>query len=539
MGHVNERSRVLFLAAGVAVTVVAMQSVATATDTPDLPTVKAGTVAASAAASPGRDLQIVAHEDDDIIFMNPDIQDSIASGNMVRTVWVTAGNVCPNGGGTCSDLPAGVPSDTAYWHARERGALAAYATMAGKITTQLAGTEGYRYFHDPKDFSGTSCTPGQHLPADGGQGCLYTFQTRTLPGSCGAVPCTVDVWTLRHTPVKGQVSLVFLRVSAASGGSTMWPLEKLWQGSLSTVMTVGPVGRSFAATTADKNCDPVAAANPAGCRTYTKGRLTSILTRLIADFRPTRVRIQDAAGASYTSQLLDHTDHLHAARWALNAYWRYLATSPGILPRLRLYRGYYVQELPENVPPPAYAQKTATLDNYCVFDPPTGGPGCYQANWAPRQYSLAATGLRGRITSMLAQSSGMPGCLGFNTGQRRVRLGGCGADASRWSTDRSSHLGTVWDNGRRLCLTIPDNGLTPGTTSSVRLGPCDVAGHWRLLGNGMLVGDNSKVLRATADGTVGIADLFTYVDDINNGGSGNLAFPDTTDTSFLWAIEQP
>src|SRR5216684_3876632 len=61
------------------------------------------------------ELKIVAHYDDDLIFMSPDLAESIQQGRMVRTVFITAGD-------------AG--KDAAYWTDREAGILEAYASMA-------------------------------------------------------------------------------------------------------------------------------------------------------------------------------------------------------------------------------------------------------------------------------------------------------------------------------------------------------------------------------------------------------------------------
>lgn len=66
--------------------------------------------------SAGTSLDIVAHEDDDILFMNPDIMTDIRAGMCVRTVYLTAGDA----GGAAQ-----------YWSGREAGAKAAYAAMAG------------------------------------------------------------------------------------------------------------------------------------------------------------------------------------------------------------------------------------------------------------------------------------------------------------------------------------------------------------------------------------------------------------------------
>lgn len=61
------------------------------------------------------ELNIVAHQDDDLLFMNPDIQSSINEGKCMRTVYLTAGD-------------AG--SSSFYWLGREKGAEAAYSQMS-------------------------------------------------------------------------------------------------------------------------------------------------------------------------------------------------------------------------------------------------------------------------------------------------------------------------------------------------------------------------------------------------------------------------
>ena len=58
---------------------------------------------------------VVAHEDDDVLFMNPDIADAIAD-HEVTVAYTTAGDL-------------GYPESDAYWIDRERGALEAYTFM--------------------------------------------------------------------------------------------------------------------------------------------------------------------------------------------------------------------------------------------------------------------------------------------------------------------------------------------------------------------------------------------------------------------------
>jgi LmbE family N-acetylglucosaminyl deacetylase len=61
-------------------------------------------------------MQIVAHEDDDLLFQSPDLAEDVLAGRCVRTVFLTAGDAAPG---------------ETYWRGREAGSLAAYAQMAG------------------------------------------------------------------------------------------------------------------------------------------------------------------------------------------------------------------------------------------------------------------------------------------------------------------------------------------------------------------------------------------------------------------------
>jgi LmbE family N-acetylglucosaminyl deacetylase len=70
----------------------------------------------SGICSRGTTLAVVAHQDDDILFMNPDLGSDIADRRCLRTIYMTAG-----------DAGAGEQ----YWVSREQGAKAAYAQMYG------------------------------------------------------------------------------------------------------------------------------------------------------------------------------------------------------------------------------------------------------------------------------------------------------------------------------------------------------------------------------------------------------------------------
>lgn len=61
-------------------------------------------------------MNIVAHQDDDLLFMNPDLSQAITAGYCIRTIYVTSGD-------------AG--ADAFYWLSREQGSKAAYSQMLG------------------------------------------------------------------------------------------------------------------------------------------------------------------------------------------------------------------------------------------------------------------------------------------------------------------------------------------------------------------------------------------------------------------------
>lgn len=70
-------------------------------------------------------LNVAAHEDDDVLFMSPDVHNDLAAGRCSVTVFVTAGD-------------AGL--DQAYWMGREAGARAATAHMTGVSDTWTSET---------------------------------------------------------------------------------------------------------------------------------------------------------------------------------------------------------------------------------------------------------------------------------------------------------------------------------------------------------------------------------------------------------------
>jgi LmbE family N-acetylglucosaminyl deacetylase len=73
-------------------------------------------------------LYVVAHPDDELLFMNPDLETDIQSGRPVTTIYLTSGD-------------GGDPNSA--WRARETSGMAAHAAMAGVASNWLCGGATY------------------------------------------------------------------------------------------------------------------------------------------------------------------------------------------------------------------------------------------------------------------------------------------------------------------------------------------------------------------------------------------------------------
>ncbi len=80
-----------------------------------------------AAGCTQREMYVVAHQDDSLLFQSPDLQRALKRGDCVTTVYLTAGD-----GG----------QGQGYWGARESGALAGYAQIMGRPTVDASWTRG-------------------------------------------------------------------------------------------------------------------------------------------------------------------------------------------------------------------------------------------------------------------------------------------------------------------------------------------------------------------------------------------------------------
>ncbi|MET9599009.1 PIG-L family deacetylase [Streptomyces sp. NPDC006459] len=279
-------------------------------------TVPDSATAAPAAAvdppDPGRVLQVVAHPDDDLYFMNPDLRYSISAGHPVTSVYLTAGEA-DGINATAGKAATTRPNKPAYAEARQNGIRAAYALMA----------------------TGDRSSPWQ----------------RTLVPTKGGGHAEVDVLT-----AKPQVNLVWLQLREAGTVYDDAPdsLHGLWDGRvprLESMLASGtPVKQRFS---------------------YTKDQVVQTLVGILEQYRPTTVRSQDPTPGRFpdTKRYTDHQDHFYGARFvqlATAAYAKDVKDRPHFA--VQNYVGYVNGSLPGALDPAEAKEKLDILGAYAWLD---------------------------------------------------------------------------------------------------------------------------------------------------------------------------
>ncbi|MFD7326778.1 PIG-L family deacetylase [Streptomyces sp. NPDC059875] len=256
-------------------------------------------------------VQMVAHPDDDLYFMNPDTAQSIRSGAALTSVYMTSGE--SDGVNARSRAPHRPKPDKAgFAEARQNGIRAAYAEMA----------------------TGSRTSPWDRV---------------AIP-TAGGGHAELDV--LRAKP---QISLVWLQLREAGSisGDRPHSLNGLWNGRVETLESQRAAG-----TPVDTDFS------------YTREQVIDTLTGLLTRFRPTFVRMQDPTPgrSAKTGALDDHQDHLYGARFAQAALARYGATTGRPHFGVQNYLGYPVGTLPHTLDPEAAGAKLHTLKTYAWVD---------------------------------------------------------------------------------------------------------------------------------------------------------------------------
>jgi LmbE family N-acetylglucosaminyl deacetylase len=184
-------------------------------------------------------LNVVAHEDDDLLFLSPPLLQFIERGDSITTLYLTAGD-------------DGL--DAAYWQGRERGVMAAYASMLGD--TAVSWTD-------------SSVTP--------------------VPGAA-PLPSA--------TPSRGAIELVFVRLPDGNVDGSGFPathnvsLKMLLAGEIPSMSTVD------------------------GTRSYSAAELRQTIAGVVSQVAPDLVMLQDFVHANAGPTWSDHADHLAGSVFA-------------------------------------------------------------------------------------------------------------------------------------------------------------------------------------------------------------------------------
>ncbi|MEU6658440.1 PIG-L family deacetylase [Streptomyces sp. NPDC046821] len=269
--------------------------------------------------SPASVLQIVAHPDDDLYFMNPATFQGIKAGTPTTTVYLTAGDA--NGRNPRPWHPdESVPDHAAYAKARQNGIRAAYAAM----------TLGDR---------------------------TAPWKPATLTTASGAL---AEVYQLVDAP---WVTLVFFNIR--QHGTPEGPphsLHALWHGEAEQVATLVPAGGLVQELYG-----------------YTRQGLRASLAQMLDVFRPTLIRTLDPDPDRLVhdkkfpqrhdfKNLSDHSDHTAAALFAWAALDHYQGPEGGAPFTVEAFRGYYNERWPHNLSPQAVSLKEFFLNVYGAAD---------------------------------------------------------------------------------------------------------------------------------------------------------------------------
>ncbi|MFJ2009820.1 PIG-L family deacetylase [Streptomyces globisporus] len=342
-------------------------------------------------------LQLLAHPDDDLYFMNPDTREALDAGTPLVCVYLTAGEA--DGVNRIPGASRPAPDRAAYSSSRHQGLRQAYA--------ELLGLDRF--------------TPWQ----------------KSVAALHGGHRAEVNVLT---DGVR-RVELVFLNTAMHTGRGRPG-LPSLWRDRRLMLRTV----------VADNS--PLERAG-----SYTYESLIDVLTGLLEQYRPTVVhtldpdpdlqfsseyeRRRDSEQRGYS----DHADHTAAGCFAWAALIRWVARAtgrgepvPGFV--VASFRGYYNRHWPKNLPPAVLDRKAGHLVPYGgAPDWECGNPsGCGDYNVGGDR---PLTNRKGWVRSTHHRYPGPRAQVATGADGRLTAYGVLGLRAVRW---RESAPGSgVWD----------------------------------------------------------------------------------------------
>ncbi|MFF5448706.1 PIG-L family deacetylase [Streptomyces sp. NPDC012888] len=377
-----------------------------------------------ASVTEGSVVQVVAHPDDDLFFMNPDLSRSIAAGMKVATVYLTSGESDGRNEahGAHLDDPVRPADHAAYAEARQNGIRGAYAQMATGDRTSA-------------------------------------WQRRSVR-TAGGGSAEVDVLVARP-----EVNLVWMQLREARSISDDAPdsLRGLWDGRVpalgAQLTSQTPVGEWFS---------------------YTKDEAIRAIAKVFEMYRPTTIRTQDPTPGMWEdgSVLADHQDHVYGARFVQAAAERYAASTGRPHFSVQNYVSYPNSSLPPTLDRETGEEKLGYLETYAWTDHEDwcGSPaGCGDRKAATRPAGKGWTRTlrysRGEGTSWMAE--GVSGRLwAFTVLDGRMAYWSRGAGQTAWQGPRFL-AGTGFDAGATAAR-LPDGRIAVlGTRTTLGATPQD------------------------------------------------------------------
>ncbi|MER6779791.1 MULTISPECIES: PIG-L family deacetylase [unclassified Streptomyces] len=362
--------------------------------------------ALTASTTSGSVVQVVAHPDDDLFFMNPDLSRSLTAGLQLTSVYLTSGEADgrneANGAGAKDPEQ---PADRAHYaEARQNGIRCAYAQMVTGDRTSA--------------------------------------WKRTVIPTAGGGQAELDVLIARP-----QVNLVWLQMREARNPTAENPdsLRGLWNGKIPAL------GAQLASGT------PVRQQS-----TYTKDQVVRSIAGLLALYKPTTIRMQDPTPGRYhdTGKYTDHQDHMYGARFVQAATAAYAAQVTD-RPRFSVqnYLGYHNGTLPHALDPQTAETKIGFLKTYAWLDHENycGSPsGC-----GDRKVASSPTG-RNWAQSLRYARADTTSWLAAGAGGRLYAFAALDGQMAVWTRPGDGPAAAAW-TGPQL---LPGTGIDPGASSA-------------------------------------------------------------------------
>jgi len=306
-------------------------------------------------------MQVVAHEDDDILFMNPDIQTSINLGYKVVTVFMTAGQAS----GAVNQNQVQCAAEFA--NQRQIAAKTAYAQMAAPNVT------------DPSTLLWTR----ELIVPDAGVAWPHTVERYTLqanpniilvflnlPDAGSAIgPCSYpDPSTISPPNIPYTDALITLADSPTSVVSTIVPDCGPQQGFLQAANTYCANDNQYYpngfACISFEGCSP-----SVPLQNYSQQDIIDVLQSLLTAYQPILVRTLDP-NPLVISPLIDYdnSDHVAAARFTDKVLANYHGPNNTARYSVEYFKGYPFYAYPQNLGFQDRGNKQTTAYQYARFD---------------------------------------------------------------------------------------------------------------------------------------------------------------------------